>query len=147
MIVVAVAVLLARPAIDIAGLSVSAATLATIASALYYLRLDLALGLLMSALLAASLYFAQWAAMAPTLTWLAIGVGLFVVGWVIQFIGHYFEGRKPAFVDDLMGLIIGPLFVAAEAVFALGLRRNLEATIVAAAGPTHSGLRSRAPAR
>ena len=47
-------------------------------------------------------------------------MGFFVVGWVIQFIGHYYEGRKPAFVDDLVGLLVGPMFVIAEALFALG---------------------------
>jgi uncharacterized membrane protein YGL010W len=26
---------------------------------------------------------------------------------VIQFIGHWYEGRKPAFVDDLIGLLVG----------------------------------------
>jgi uncharacterized membrane protein YGL010W len=44
-----------------------------------------------------------------------------VVGWVIQFVGHYYEGRKPAFVDDITGLIIGPLFVVAEAAFLMGM--------------------------
>jgi uncharacterized membrane protein YGL010W len=66
-----------------------------------------------------------------TSTWLAWGIGLFVVGWIIQFVGHYFEGRKPAFMDDIMGLAIGPLFVAAELAFLLGLRKDLEAGMMA----------------
>jgi uncharacterized membrane protein YGL010W len=37
------------------------------------------------------------------------GLGLFFIGWVLQFIGHYFEGRKPAFVDDVVGLLKGHL--------------------------------------
>ena len=51
----------------------------------------------------------------------AAGVGLivtlaiFVVGWAIQFLGHKFEGMKPAFFDDVKQLLIGPIFVAAEA--------------------------------
>ena len=49
---------------------------------------------------------------------------MFLLGWVIQFVGHYFEGRKPAFVDDLSGLIVGPLFLVAEAAFAMGLARE-----------------------
>jgi len=64
-----------------------------------------------------------------------VGVGLFVLGWTIQFVGHYFEGRKPAFVDDLSGLIIGPLFVAAELGFMLGLREPLRLAIEARVGP------------
>jgi len=59
-----------------------------------------------------------------------------VLGRVIQFIGHDFEGRKPAFVDDLMGLIIGPLFVVAELGFLLGLRLELRREIEAQVGST-----------
>ena len=66
-----------------------------------------------------------WFAAMPTGMWLTWGIGMFVVGWVFQFVGHYFEGRKPAFVDDIMGLAIGPLFVVAEALFMLGLRKKL----------------------
>ena len=54
---------------------------------------------------------------------------LFVVGWAIQFVGHLFEGRKPAFMDDLVGLLVGPLFIVAEWGFALGLRKELLAAI------------------
>ena len=64
-----------------------------------------------------------------------------------QFIGHYYEGRKPAFVDDITGLIIGPLFVVTEAGFLLGLRPELEAQIEQRAGPTRSGPAGPAQAR
>jgi uncharacterized membrane protein YGL010W len=60
---------------------------------------------------------------------------MFVVGWVIQFVGHHYEGRKPAFVDDLTGLIVGPLFVVVEAGFLLGLRSELKQAIEERAGP------------
>ena len=65
---------------------------------------------------------------------LLLGVGLFVVGWVFQFVGHYFEGKKPAFVDDLMGLVIGPLFVVAEILFLIGFFKDLKASIEQHAG-------------
>lgn len=32
---------------------------------------------------------------------------LFVVGWIIQFIGHYFEGKKPEFLSDWRFLFVG----------------------------------------
>jgi uncharacterized membrane protein YGL010W len=63
-------------------------------------------------------------------------VGLFVVGWIVQFVGHWYEGRKPAFLDDVMGLAIGPLFVAAELAFLLGLRGALREEIERRVGPT-----------
>jgi uncharacterized membrane protein YGL010W len=136
MIVVAVAILLARPAFELAGLWLSPATLVAVLAAIFYLRLDLRFGLVMSALLGLSLWAATSLAAQTTAAWLSSGVGLFVVGWVIQFIGHYYEGRKPAFVDDIMGLVIGPLFVVAEAAFLLGLRHEVEQAVVERAGPT-----------
>jgi len=139
MIVLSVVVLLARPAFEIAGLSLTPATLAVIAATLYYLRLDLRYGAVMGLLLSACLAFAHSTATLSTGAWATLGIGLFVVGWVIQFVGHIFEGRKPAFVDDIMGLIIGPLFVVAEFGFLLGLRREVEAVIESRSGAVHSG--------
>ena len=144
MIVLAVAVLLARPVFAQWGaVALSPATAVTLASVLYYLRLDVRLGVVMAALMALCLWFAQAVAAQSTGTWLVVGIGLFVVGWVIQFIGHYYEGRKPAFVDDITGLIIGPLFVVAEAGFLLGLRRGLQHDIEARVGPVREGSAAR----
>jgi uncharacterized membrane protein YGL010W len=34
-------------------------------------------------------------------------VALFVVGWVLQFVGHYFEGKPPEFLRDPRFLFVG----------------------------------------
>lgn len=136
MIVLAVAVLLSRPGFEIAGLWLAPATLTALAAAVFYLRLDTRFGLLMSLLLGLCLWAGASLAVASTALWLTAGIGLFVVGWIIQFIGHYYEGRKPAFVDDVMGLVVGPLFVVAELAFLLGLRKEVERAVVESAGPT-----------
>ena len=60
---------------------------------------------------------------------IAIAVGVFVVGWILQFIGHAYEKAKPAFVDDLNQLLIGPLFLIAEIYFALGLNKAMEESV------------------
>lgn len=126
LIVLAVEVLLSRPVV---GGGVTPAMAAAALAALWYVRLDLALGMVMAALLALGAWAGVVLAGLPTAQWLGWGLGLFVVGWAIQFIGHYFEGRKPAFVDDLKSLMVGPLFVVAEVVFLLGLRRELAAQV------------------
>ncbi|MBD2840522.1 DUF962 domain-containing protein [Pseudomonas sp. JM0905a] len=136
LIVVAVAVLLSRPGTEAFGLWLSPAALVSLVSALYYFRLDLRYGLVMAVLLAVSLWIGAALALQGTAAWLGAGLGLFVVGWIIQFVGHYYEGRKPAFVDDLTGLIIGPLFVVAELGFLLGLRKEVEHAVEERAGPT-----------
>lgn len=136
LIVLAVAELLSRPGLELAGLWLSPAALVAAAAAIFYLRLDLRYGLLMSALLLLSLWFGAALAVQSTALWLSVGVALFVIGWIIQFVGHYYEGRKPAFVDDLMGLLVGPLFVVAELGFMLGLRKDVEQAVEERAGPT-----------
>lgn len=144
MIVFAVVVLLSRPTLGaLGGVPVTPALIAAVAAGLYYVVLDLGLGMLMSVVLAAMLAASAPLAAGSTATWLGWGVGLFVAGWIIQFVGHAWEGRKPAFLDDviglLIGLLIGPLFVAAEVLFLLGLRRTLREAIEARVGPTRSG--------
>ncbi|HEX5738893.1 MAG TPA: Mpo1-like protein [Hydrogenophaga sp.] len=129
MIMLAVTILLARPVWPMGGLPVSPAVLVSLASALFYLRLDLRFGLVMAAWLTAFVAIAHGLAAQPTALWLTAGVSLFVVGWAIQLLGHHFEGRKPAFVDDIMGLLIGPLFLVVKLAFALGWRLDLKADI------------------
>ncbi len=139
MIVLAVGILLSRPTLASFGSwSLTPVWLLIAASAVFYLRLDLRLGLVMALVLAFTGAAGQWFAAQATPIWLGWGVGLFLVGWVIQFIGHYYEGKKPAFVDDLTGLIVGPLFLLAEAAFMLGLRREVQAPVEARIGPLRS---------
>ncbi len=67
---------------------------------------------------------------------LGLAAVLFVVGWIIQFIGHYYEGRKPAFADDSVGLLVGPMFVVMEMLAPIGLFKDLMHAIERHAGPT-----------
>ena len=97
---------------------------------------NLALGVAVSIVNGVLIYLAAPLAEGSITSWLAWGIGSFVVGWIIQFIGHYYEGRKPAFADDLLGLLTGPMFVTAEALFALGWGRALLEEIERRAGPT-----------
>lgn len=132
MIVVALQCLLSRPALEVVGLPLTFAMVASIVLAGYYLWLDIGLGLVVGLLLALGLGMGVWAASLSWSMWLALGVGCFVLGWTFQFLGHAaFERRKPAFLDDISGLVIGPLFVAAEALFLMGLRPALKASIEA----------------
>jgi uncharacterized membrane protein YGL010W len=139
MIVAALAVLLSRPAstFGVLPFALSPAWLLFVAATVYYLLLDVPLGLLMVAVSALCLWLGRSLAAAPLGAWLASGIGLFVVGWVFQFVGHAaYEHRKPAFVDDVIGLLIGPLFVLAEALFSFGWRPALREAIESQAGPT-----------
>ena len=131
MIVLAVVIFLARLTFDLLGLPISLATVAVVASSIYYMKLDIKLGYAMAVFLLAALWLGQVVAEESLSVWLTVSIGLFVIGWIIQFVGHYFEGRKPAFVDDIMGLIIGPLFVMAEIGFKFGWRLEVRDAIEA----------------
>ena len=142
MIMVAAEILLSRPVIASAGpVAVTPALLVGLASALFYLALDRRYGLVMTALVVGCWWTGAHLAALSTATWLGAGVGLFVVGWVFQFVGHWYEGKKPAFVDDIVGLVIGPLFVVAEVGFLLGMRRDVQGAIESEVGPLRPRVR------
>lgn len=135
LIVMALFVLLSKPVWMIGAVPLSPAVLVAAASVLYYLRLNLGMGLIMGVLYGLGLVLGFSVAALDDTTWLIVGVGGFFVGWVIQFVGHYFEGRKPAFFDDVMGLAIGPLFVVAEVLFKLGAYSELKQQVEERSGP------------
>lgn len=134
MIVLAVASLLSGASFDLGTISISLAMLVTAATCIFYFRLDFRFGVIMTALLAITLIVANWLASLSTSNWLMAGIGLFVIGWIIQFVGHYYEGKKPAFVDDLVGLLVGPLFLVAEVAFALNLRLDVKEAVESRVG-------------
>lgn len=138
MIVFAIGVLLAKPGFSLGSFALSPAWLVFAGVAMWYLtRGVLMLGVATSVAVGVLILAAHHVGGSGTGAWLAWGLSFFVVGWAIQFVGHWYEGRKPAFVDDLVGLLVGPMFVTAEALFALGWGKPLLAEIERRAGPTH----------
>ena len=137
MIVFAVGVLLARPEFAVGSVTVTAAWVVYALAALWYVTRGLfALGAATSAGIGVLMLLAHQVSGGSVALWLAWGVGFFVVGWIIQFVGHYYEGRKPAFADDLVGLLVGPMFVTLELLAQAGLFKGLVADIERHAGPT-----------
>lgn len=69
------------------------------------LRLDARLGAVMF-VLSVAFY------LAARMLWWPVNLGLFVVGWVFQFIGHaHYEKKAPSFMTNLIHLLVGPLWV------------------------------------
>jgi uncharacterized membrane protein YGL010W len=60
-----------------------------------------------------------------------IAIGVHVVSWIVQFIGHgVFEGRAPALLDNLVqAIFLAPFFVWLEILFALGYRPELKSRL------------------
>jgi uncharacterized membrane protein YGL010W len=88
----------------------------------FYWRLSRKLGAAMIALFVAlggMTHFAYGALGSARLLWLAIGV--FVIAWVGQFVGHLIEGRRPSFFTDLAYLLIGPAWLMGKLMRRLGI--------------------------
>jgi uncharacterized membrane protein YGL010W len=114
---------------DIGGLAISAGMLLGAIVLAYYLALDLVLGLAMVAVFALLLWIGEHIAALGAVsawTWFAL---LFVGGWILQLVGHVFEGRRPALADNLFQIFIAPIFLCAELFFALGYKPRLQAAV------------------
>lgn len=77
------------------------------------------------------LFFGEKIALQGTENALWVALALFVLGWIIQFIGHIFEGRKPALFDNALQIFMAPAFLIAEVLFLMGLEKGLKAEIEA----------------
>jgi uncharacterized membrane protein YGL010W len=105
----------------------SGATVFYLVVAGYYLRLDWPIALLQAPFTVALLYLADRVAVLPFHESLLVFLGTFVGGWVVQLLGHAFEGRRPALADNLFQVFNAPLFLVAEVLVLLGFRRDLHA--------------------
>jgi uncharacterized membrane protein YGL010W len=87
-------------------------TIATVLVSFYYVRL-IGAAAVPAVVALIALYalgtFVPW--------WLALA--FFAVGWAFQFVGHVYEGKKPAFLTNLSHLLVGPLWIVVR----LGSRR------------------------
>ena len=103
---------------------------AIVIASIYYLRLDLGLGFMLS-LIFILMGIIIFAIDKYSYTHLSGSVFLvtFVGGWIIQFIGHIFESRKPAFLDNILQVFAAPVFVLAETLVRLGYRSDLASII------------------
>ncbi|MGX1111532.1 putative membrane protein YGL010W [Pseudoalteromonas sp. MBR-15] len=135
LIVFAIICLLQRATIILEPVTLTVASIVIAITCLYYLMLSVSMGLIMAVCFALLSIIAQPVVVLSTSMWLAVSVGCFVVGWLFQFMGHYYEGKKPAFVDDIIGLVIGPLFVVVEALIILGFYKDVADYIEQHAGP------------
>jgi uncharacterized membrane protein YGL010W len=131
---------LAWLSIDIGGVTITAAMVLVAIVLAYYFVLDLPLGLAMLVVNALLLWAGdRIAALGTAQGWAWFGV-LFVGGWILQLVGHVFEGRKPALADNLFQIFVAPIFLAAEVFFALGykpeLKKRIEVSSTARTAPT-----------
>jgi uncharacterized membrane protein YGL010W len=110
---------------DAGGVTVTAAMVFAAAVLMYYFMLDVPLALAMVVVTTILVWAGhQLAALGTLQGWIWFAI-LFVGGWILQLVGHVFEGRKPALADNLFQIFVAPIFLAAEVFFALGYKPEL----------------------
>lgn len=73
----------------------------------YYFKLSGSIGAAMTLLTVAVFLGIELLVMLNISVW-QFCLALFVFMWILQFIGHHVEGKKPSFIEDLRFLLIGP---------------------------------------
>jgi uncharacterized membrane protein YGL010W len=113
----------------ISGWEISGALVLVLVVLAWYFALDFVLAVTMVVAIAPLLYFADRIAQMPLATGLWVFGTTFVLGWIFQLVGHAIEGKRPALVDNLLQIFVAPMFLVAEAFFALGLKRDVQQKI------------------
>lgn len=129
MIILSLFIPLAWLRVDIGGVPVTAAMVFAAVVLVYYFVLDVPLALAMLAVNALLIWAGHGiAGLGAAQGWAWFGV-LFVGGWIVQLVGHVFEGRKPALADNLFQIFVAPIFLAAEVFFSLGYKPGLHRAV------------------
>lgn len=83
----------------------------TIAAAVgWYTLVSPRLALGMAAFSTVCVLAVAWLATLTVPLWI-ISLVIFVAAWIVQFIGHNIEGKKPSFFEDLQFLLVGPMWL------------------------------------
>ena len=128
-IILALFVPLAWLRFDAGGVEITGAMLFAAVVLAYYFMLDVPLALAMSVVVAALIWLGDLLARQGTAAGWAWFGALFVGGWILQLVGHAFEGRKPALADNLFQIFVAPIFLCAEVFFALGYKPRLHQAV------------------
>jgi uncharacterized membrane protein YGL010W len=112
-------------------LPITAATPFYLTVFVYYLILDWRIALLQMIVTVPLVLLADGVARLPFHLSLTVFLAAFIGGWIIQLIGHGFEGRRPALADNLLQIFNAPLFLTVEVLIALGYRQELRKAIEA----------------
>ncbi|HFQ5047262.1 TPA: DUF962 domain-containing protein, partial [Vibrio vulnificus] len=105
-----VALIWSLPSLPLPVLSLNWVWVAALPVWWFYYRLSLSVFLMMLGYTLASIALA-WSVELLGLPLAEMAVGLFIVLWIFQFVGHKIEGKKPSFFEDLKFLLIGPVWV------------------------------------
>lgn len=111
-------------------LDVNLAELAALALIIYYFRLQWRLALILTPIFIILLWIAEFFSYSgPSSFSLWSFIIILFIGIALQAVGHFREGKRPAFVDSAWQALIAPLFLTAEVFFIAGRMQELKEAI------------------
>ena len=122
--------------VTLLGVHISLAPILVIPALLLWMSWDFGLGLGIAIAAVLLLWLATTIAnnVSVVSMWI-IAVTLFVLGWVLQIVGHQvFEGKRPTAINNPVQSLIAPMYMMAKLYVALGLRRDLAAILQRSSG-------------
>jgi uncharacterized membrane protein YGL010W len=125
LIIFALLIPMSRLGVDVAGVRITLAHAFLLLVLGYYFLLDVPLAVALTIAAAGLLRAAQWIAGLDAAAGWLVCAGAFAGGWVLQLLGHYYEGRRPALLDNVWQIFVAPLFVMAEVFAKLGWKRDV----------------------
>ena len=91
----------------LAKFNVTFAHILAIPMLMYYFKLSGPIGAAMT-LLTIGVFLGITALEQAGISIWQFSIALFVIMWVLQFVGHKIEGKKPSFFEDVRFLLVGP---------------------------------------
>jgi uncharacterized membrane protein YGL010W len=98
------------------------ATIGLVAAIIFYLYISISLGIGMAIFSVVMVAIVSWFQGTGILPVWQMSLILFVFMWILQFIGHAIEGKKPSFFKDVQFLLIGPAWLMGFIYRKLGIR-------------------------
>ncbi len=106
-------------------LPITVATLFYLGVVVYYFRLDWLIAVVQLPFTLTLLVLADWIARQSMALSFSVFLTAFVLGWIIQLVGHAIEGRRPALADNILQVFNAPLFLTVEVLAMAGFRKDL----------------------
>jgi uncharacterized membrane protein YGL010W len=99
-----------------------ASFIALVLVTIFYFRLSWRIAVIMVFIMLLMEHFVSLANVTfGTKSWIFY-LSVFVITWILQFVGHKIEGKKPSFLKDLQFLLIGPIWLLSFILKKLGIR-------------------------
>ena len=101
---------------------ISSGTVLLLVSLFYYLKLHPGIGVVTSLWVFPLFIIGEEIAVSKFSLSVSLFLASFIIGMGFQLLGHYYEGKKPAFTDNFLQVFNGPLLLTTEVMGRLGFK-------------------------